>query len=122
MSALSTTARNEYFVELGNSLPPPAIDEAEYRERRLIAAVEAFNALRPGDAYEGSLAVRIVLCAAHAVQSLREAALYRDDFARRTRCRAQAASMMRAESSAKRMLEREQRVRLAGEAVADAGR
>ena len=67
MSALSTTARHEYYVELGNTLPPPVLDKPEYRERRLTTAIETFEALRPGDAYEARLAVRIVLCGAHAV-------------------------------------------------------
>jgi len=120
MSALSTTARHEYYAELGDSLPPPVLDQPEYRERRHTTAVEAFNALRPGDAYEARLAVKIVACGAHAVESLRLAGVHRDDFAKMTRCRAQAASMMRAESAAKRTLEREQKVRLATEAVAGA--
>jgi hypothetical protein len=119
MSALSATAKHEYYVALGNSLPPPVLDQPEYRQRRLTTAVETFEALRPGDAYEAQLAVRIVLSGAHAVESLREAGVYREDFAKRTRCRAQAASMMRAESAAKRALEREQKVRLATEAVAN---
>jgi hypothetical protein len=118
MSVLSTTARQEYFTEIADSLPLPVLDKLEHRERRLTTAVEAFNALRPGDAYEGRLAVRIVLCGAHAVECLREAAHHRDDDAKQTSCRAQAASMMRAESAAKRTLEREQKLRLAGEAVA----
>jgi hypothetical protein len=118
MSALSATAKHEYCVVLGNSLPPPVLDQPEYRQRRFTTAIETFEALRPGDAYEAQLAVRIVLCGAHAVESLREAGVYREDFAKRTRCRAQAASMMRAESAAKRALEREQKVRLATEAVA----
>ena len=53
------------------SLPPPVLDEPEDRERRLAAAVETFEALRPGDAYEARLAVRIVVCGAHAIDSLR---------------------------------------------------
>ena len=118
MSALSATAKHEYCVVLGNSLPPPVLDQPEYRQRRFTTAIETFEALRPGDAYEAQLAVRIVLSGAHAVESLREAGVYREDFAKRTRCRAQAASMMRAESAAKRALEREQKVRLATEAVA----
>jgi len=119
MSALSTNARHEYHAELGASLPPPVLDQPEYRDRRHTTAVEAFNALRPGDAYEARLAVKIVACGAHAVESLRLAGVHRDDFAKMTRCRAQAASMMRAESAAKRTLEREQKVRLATEAVAN---
>jgi len=120
MSALSTNARHEYHAELGASLPPPVLDQPEYRDRRHTTAVEAFNALRPGDAYEARLAVQIVLSGAHAADSLREAGLYREDFAKRTRCRAQAASMMREERAAKRMLAQEQKVRLATEAVAGA--
>jgi hypothetical protein len=52
------------------------------------------------------------------VDSLREAGVHRENFAKMSRCRAQAAGMMRAESAAKRTLEQEQRVRLAAEAVA----
>jgi hypothetical protein len=122
MYVLSTNARHEYYTKLGNGLPPPVQHNQENHERRLTTAIETFEDLRPGDAYEASLAVEIVLSGAHAVECLREAGLYRDDFAKRTRCRAQASSMMRAESSAKRTLDREQKVRLAGEAVADAVR
>jgi outer membrane biosynthesis protein TonB len=119
MPALSNTARHEYYVEIGNGLPPPVDPTHEYRQRRLTTAVETFNALRPGDAYEARLAVQIVLAGAHAADSLREAGLYRDDFAKMTRCRAQAASMMRELRAAKRMLAQEQKVRLATEAVAN---
>jgi len=100
MSALSRVARQEYYVELGNSLPPPLVDQPEHRQRRLTAAVEAFEALCPGDTYEARLAVQIVLSGAHAAESLREAGVYREDFAKRSRCRAQAASMMREERAA----------------------
>ncbi len=120
MPSLSAVARHEYYTELGNSLPPPMTDTPEYRQRRLTTAVEAFEALRPGDAYEASLAVRIVLAGGHAVETLREAGVYREDFAKRTSCRAQAASMMREERAAKRMLAQEQKLRLATEAVAGA--
>ena len=117
MSALSAVARREYYAELGNSLPPPVNRTPEYRQRRLTTAVEAFEALRPGDAYEARLAVQIVLCGAHAAESLREAGVHREDLAESSRCRAQAASMMREERAAKRMLAQEQKVRLAAEAV-----
>jgi hypothetical protein len=122
MSALSTVARREYYTELGNSLPPPVIDKPEYRERRLITAIEAFEALRPGDAYEARQAAQIVLCGAHAADSLREAGVHREDFAKQTHCRAQAASMMREERATRRMLAQEQKVRLAAEAVANSPR
>jgi hypothetical protein len=121
VSVLSPTARHEYYFQLANSLPPPVLKEPGYRERRIATAIETFDALRSGDAYEAQLAVRIVLCGAHADESLRLAGHYRDDFAKMTRCRAQAAGMMRAEASAKRTLEREQRMRLAVEAVAGGG-
>jgi hypothetical protein len=84
MSGLCTLARQEYHTELRNSLPPPVIDNAEHHRRRLITAIEAFEALRPGDAYEGHLAVQVVLTGTHAADSLGEAGLYRDDFAKRT--------------------------------------
>ncbi len=124
MSALSTIARQEYYVQLAGGLPPPAVAKPENEDRRIKTAVETFEALRPGNAYEGRLAVTIVLSGSHAAECLREAGEFRDreDYAKRTRCRAQAASMMRAENSAKRTLEREQKLRLAGEAVAEAVR
>ncbi len=118
MSALSPTARHEYYAELDDSLPPPVRDKPEYRQRRLTTAVEAFEALHPGDSYEARLALQIVLTAAHASDSLREAGVHREDLAKMFRCRAQAASMMREERATRRMLAQEQRVRLATEAVA----
>jgi hypothetical protein len=117
LSALSTTARHEYYAELANSLPPPVLATPEIRQRRLTTAVEAFEALRPGDAYEARLAVQVVLCGAHAAENLREAGVHRENFAKMMRCRAQAASMMREERAAKRMLAQEQKMRLATEAV-----
>jgi hypothetical protein len=118
MSALSAAATHEYYAELGDCLPPPIIDKPEYRQRRYTTAVEAFEALRPGDAYEARLAVKIVLCGAHAVDGLREAGVHRDSFAKMSRCRAQAAGMMREERAAKHTLAQEQKVRLAVAAVA----
>jgi hypothetical protein len=61
--------------------------------------------------------VQIVLCGAHAAECQREAGVYREDFAKRTRCRAQANSMLREERAAKRTLAQEQKLRLAIEAV-----
>lgn len=119
MPTLSANCRHEYYDELGNSLPPPVSDTRERHQRRMSAAIEAFNDLRPGNAYEGRLAVQIVLWGAHAAESLREAGVHRDDFPKRTRCRAQAASLMREARAAERILAREQKLRLAVEAVAD---
>src|SRR6202034_4536863 len=115
MSAPSAVARHKYYAERGNSLPPLVTDKPQYR---LTTAIEAFKALHSGDAYEAHLAVQMVLCGAHAADSLREAGVYREDFAKRTRCRAQAVNMMREERAARRMLAQEQTVRLATEAVA----
>ncbi|HVC60208.1 MAG TPA: hypothetical protein VND19_07615 [Acetobacteraceae bacterium] len=117
MPVLSTTARHEYYCELGKSLPPTPARNRENHERRMTTAIEAFNALNPADAYEGRLAVQVVLCGAHAADNLREAGLRQDDFAKMTRCRAQAASMMREARAAKRMLAQEQKLRLAVAAV-----
>jgi hypothetical protein len=121
MSALSATARREYYLELGNALPTPVNVTQERHELRFTTAIEAFEALRPGDAYEARLAVRIVLCGAHAVESLRRANIYSDEFSKETRYCAQACSFMREERSAKRMLMQEQKVRLGTEAVAKGG-
>jgi hypothetical protein len=119
MSSLSVNCRHEYYMELGNSLPPPVSDTRERHERRMSAAIDAFNDLRPGNAYEGRLAVQIVLCGAHAAETLREAGVHRDDFPKKTRCRAQAASLMREARAAKHILAQEQKLRLAVEAVAN---
>ena len=121
MSALSAIAKYEFYVELGNSMPPPVLDKLEYRERRLTTVIETFEALHPGDAYEARLAVKVVLCGVHVVECLRLAGVYREDFAKTTRCRAQAASLMREERAAARMLAQEQKLRRAGAAVAGAG-
>jgi hypothetical protein len=118
MSSLSRTALHEYYVELGNSLPPPIDPTPEYRERRFTTAVETFNALRPANANEALLAVKVVACGMHAIDALRQVGVYHDDFAKMARCRAQAASMMRGEQSARRTLAQEQKMRLAVEAVA----
>jgi hypothetical protein len=122
MSNLSTSATLEYYDELAKSLPPPIPEDPELRERRLSTAIETFQALKPGDAYEGRLAVQIVLCGAHAVECLLEAAIYREDFSKRHRCRAQANSFQREERAAKQILAREQKERLKTEAVAGTAR
>jgi hypothetical protein len=118
MSVLSAVAKHEYYIEFASALPSPVLRDLPIRQRRIATAAETFEALRPGDAFEGRLAVQIVLTGAHAVECLREADAFGDDFAKRSRCRAQAASFMREERAAKRMLAQEQKVRLAVEAVA----
>src|ERR1700761_5293683 len=62
MSTLSTPATLEYYDELARALPAPIPDKPEHRQRRLGTAIEAFQDLHPGNAYEGRLAVQIVLC------------------------------------------------------------
>ncbi len=64
--------------------------------------------------------MKVVLCGVHVVECLRLAGVYREDFAKATRCRAQAASLMREERAAARMLAQEQKLRRAGAAVAEA--
>jgi hypothetical protein len=118
VSVLSTPATLEYYDELARALPPPFSDEPDLRQRRLITAIEAFTALRPGDAYEARLAVQIVLCGAHAAECLFEASMYREDFTKRSRCRAQANSLLREERAATSILARERKLRLAEAAVA----
>ena len=54
MSALSSIAKYEYYVELRDSLPPAVFDNPEHR---LTTAIETFEALCPGDAFEACLAV-----------------------------------------------------------------
>jgi translation initiation factor IF-2 len=52
------------------------------------------------------------------VDSLREAGVHREDFRKMTRCRAQAAGLMREERAGERMLAQEQKMRRATESVA----
>ena len=112
MSHLSDAARLEYYLAIGAALPPPVEATDAHRESRLGTAIEAFNALRPGNAYEALLAVEIVLCGAHAIDCLRFAGLHQDDFNKTGICRNQAASMLREARAAKRILAQEQKLRL----------
>jgi hypothetical protein len=64
------------------------------------------------------LAVEIVICGAHALECLREAAQSPNDFNKTVFCRDQAARMMREARAAKRVLAQEQKQRLGIEAVA----
>jgi nucleotide-binding universal stress UspA family protein len=118
MSSLSPAAANEFYADLRDSLPPPVNPTPELRERRLTTAIETFNALRPANAYEARLAVKVVVCGAHGIDALRLASVFHDDFVKMSRCRAQAARMMRDEQAAKRTLDQEQKARRAVEAVA----
>jgi hypothetical protein len=117
MSNLSTPARLEYYDELAKALPPPMPDTPELRHRRLSTAIEAFQDLQPGNAYEARLVVQIVLCGAHAVECMFEASIHQKDFAKRSRCRAQASSFQREERAASQILAREQKERRKTEAV-----
>ena len=120
MSHLSDAARLEYYVTIGASLPLPAEPTEAHRESRLGTAIEAFNALRPANAYEAMLGVQIVVAGAHAIECLRCATLCHDDFNKVAICRNQAAAMMREARAAKRILAQEQKLRLSIEAVAAA--
>jgi len=118
MSQLSEAARLEYCVTIGISLPLPSEPTEARRASCLATAIEAFDALRPGNAYEAMLAVQIVVCGAHAVDCLHQAGEHHDDFNKMGICRNQAACMLREARAAKRILAQEQRLRLATEAVA----
>jgi len=118
MSHLSQAARLECYLEIGATLPLPVEPTEAHRESRLATAVEAFNALRPGNAYEAMLAVQIVVCGAHALKCLRCASVHHDDFNKSTTCRNQAAAMMREARAARRILAQEQKLRLSVEAIA----
>jgi len=120
MSHLSQAARTEYYLTIGATLPPPAEPTEAHRESRFATAVEAFNALNPGNAYEALLAVQIVVCGAHALACLHHASQHHDDFNKSAICRNQAAAMMREARAAKRILSQEQKQRLGIETVAAA--
>ena len=122
MRFLSDEARDQCYSDIGRALPPPVVNTEEQRRCRTCTAIEAFNDLQPANAYEAHLAVTIVLCSAHAVDSLREAGVYQDDFVKMTRCRAQAASMLREARAAKRILVQEQKHWAMLEVAADAAR
>lgn len=118
MSHLSEAARLEYYLAVGAALPLPADPTEAHRESRLCTAIEAFNALRPGNAYEALLAVQIVVAGAHALECLRGASLHHDDFNKTAICRNQAAAMMREARAAKRILAQEQKLRLSVDLIA----
>jgi len=118
MSSLSEAARLEYYLQIRGSLPEPLEPTEAHRESRLATAVEAFMALRPGNAYEALLAMQIVVCGAHAISSLRDASLNHADFNKAAIARNQAASMLREARAARRILAQEQKQRRAIEAVA----
>jgi hypothetical protein len=122
MPYLSSLARDEYYCELRNNMPRTIPETEDAEARRTATAIAAFNALSPIDAYEGRLAVQIVLCGAHAAEALQEACVYQQDFAKRTRCRAQASSLMREGRGAERVLTQTQKHRLLNMRVAEAMR
>jgi len=121
MPTLSDTARREYHAEIADALPPPACDTPAARQARLQTAVETFAALDPADAFQARLVVQIVLCGAHAADSLRLARLHADDAAKVTRCRAQASSLMREFKAAKRILDQDRKAHPAATAAAAEG-
>jgi hypothetical protein len=113
---LSLTARHHYYNDLGKALPLAKCYEEH--ERRQVTAIEAFEALHPGDAWEASLAVQAVLAAVHAGDCMQEAKRHQDDFSKAARCKAQFASLMREMRANRRMLMQEQKMRHGVERVA----
>jgi hypothetical protein len=67
-------------------------DEARLRGR---LALQAIQELRPATALEARLTVQAIALDAHAADSLRLAAVHRDDVVKSGQCRAQASGMMR---------------------------
>lgn len=116
MSTLSDTARLQFYYELGKGLPRANVSPD--RERILVTAIEAFNRLNPGDAWEGRLAAQSVLAAACAADCMEESEYCKADFAKMARCRAQGTSLMRTALATRRMLLQEQKRRLGVQAVA----
>jgi hypothetical protein len=83
-------------------------DEARLRGR---LALEAIEELRPATALEARLTVQAIALDAHAADSLRLAAVHRDDVVKSGQCRAQASGMMRQMHRARQALETMQRER-----------
>jgi hypothetical protein len=77
-------------------------DETRLRGR---LALEAIEELRPATALEARLAAQTVAADAHAADSLRLAAVHRDDVVKSGQCRAQASGMMRQMHRARLALE-----------------
>jgi hypothetical protein len=88
-----------------DALPSPISGSQEERAAREEAAIAALAMLEPQDAFEATVAARIVGTDAHAMDCLRRAGQAgADDRAARTQ-RAQAAAMMRMSDSALRTLQ-----------------
>ena len=94
-----------------SELPPPVADTPDLWAKRDEEAMDAVEALHPGDAFEARLAVRIVALDAHVGDSLRSAGLAVRDPMEVRRCRAQATSMARQSDAALRSLLRIQAIR-----------
>ncbi len=92
-------ARHTLYL-LTEALPPPISDIPEERAARDAEAIAAVVVLKPADAFEARLAVRVVAADAHAIDSLRTASLPGCQMEDVRRCRAQAAAMMRASQGA----------------------
>ena len=91
--------------------------ETAARGRYALAAIED---LRPATALEARIAAQAIASDAHAADCLRLAAEHRDDFAKVTRCRAQANAMTRQMDRSLRMLATLRKERGAREATAPA--
>jgi hypothetical protein len=104
-------SRCEIFARLCGELPPPVPDTLDATAKRDEDAMDAVEALHPGDAFEARLAVSIVAMDAHAGDSLRSAGLAVNDPMEVRRCRAQATSMARQSDAALRSLLRIQAIR-----------
>ncbi len=105
------------YADLLTQLPPPAEDTPEARAIRDERAVTALAHLLPENAAEAERAVDIVAAQFHPKDALRSASRASADPDAVRRCRAQAASMMRAADSGMRTLIRMQAERAKAEAA-----
>jgi hypothetical protein len=103
--------------ELCGSLPSPLTDSPEDLVRRNNAAIAQVASMLPANAEEASIAGRVVLANAQAMEALRESRQPGLAIKLILQCSAQSASMMRQANAARSLLLRVQAVRQKREAI-----
>ncbi len=103
-AVLSADAYYQLTHDLHGSLPPPEFDTPEDYRRRDNAAIAQVAALQPANHAEAKLAAQFVAASAQGTDALRLVQLHADNFETASKCRAQAASMMRQANAAVRVL------------------
>lgn len=102
--ALDPAIANAAYIEFRASAAWLFDDTSEETSSRGRYALPAIEDLRPATALEARVAAQAIASDAHAADCLRLAAEHRDDFAKVTRCRAQANAMTRQMDRSLRML------------------